>query len=112
VFSYNLKTKNKKELKTMKKLVIPVIVMSLTGALSLTSLAFNSSLAKEEKFIKNHEIVELEFKDEYIWTMQRELSPNENINELLYYVEKLNGKKFHEYKRGDKILLLKENVSM
>jgi hypothetical protein len=92
----------------MKKLIVSVFLMF--GAFALISVAFNSK--KDIKFIETHEIVEVELKDEYIWTLQRELSPRENINELLYYVELINGKKFHEYKEGDTILLFKDNVSM
>lgn len=40
------------------------------------------------------------------WTIQKRLTPNENINEILYYVNQLNGKSVAHIKPGEEIVFL------
>lgn len=40
------------------------------------------------------------------WTIQKRLTPNENVDEVLYYVNQINGKSVANIKPGEEIVFL------
>lgn len=78
----------------------------LIGIFSTISFAQSPEQKIDTKFTKVPVTVT---KDRLPWDIQRELTPNEDVNEMLYYVKELNNTNLNNIKDGETILFLKSN---
>lgn len=102
---------NKKNRKVRKRKKISIgIIMSLMLILIFGTIAFAQSPGKSDvsKLDRFEQVKVCVYSDRLPWNIQKELTPHENINEMLYLVSEINQNDLSNVKSGEQLIFLKE----
>lgn len=106
------KTKRKRLLEKMSAVLIIIGILLLANnviaTLNTAKNGFLQNVNQAEMIIpdKYEQIVITIMPGDRAWIIQERLTPNEDVREVLYYVDKINGKSVANIKPGEKIVFL------